>query len=283
MKKGINIWAFPDGQPYDPAKGKGLVGCMQEAKDHGFASIEFGMAPEGELTPDTKARKLKQLRQAADDIGITIESIAAGMLWGCPLTADSATVRRRGERVVKRTVDAAAALGAGAILVIPGVVSADFIEGCGVVPYDTVYNRAMEAIGKLAPHAEKRKVVLGLENVWNKFLLSPLETRDFVDQINSPYVGVYFDVGNVILTGHPEQWIRILGSRICRVHCKDFRRNVGNLDGFVQLLEGDVDYPAVMSALRDTGYVGPMTAEHMPPSPGLLPKISVALDQILAM
>ena len=283
MKKGINIWAFPGDQPYDRSKGAGLIGCMQEAKDAGFDAIEFGLSPDGGLTPDTKAKTLKELRAAADSIGIEITSVAAGMLWGCPLTADDGRVRRQGERVVKRCIEIAAGLGAGAILVIPGVVSADFIEGCGVVPYDTVYNRAMEAIAKLAPHAEKHKVAMGLENVWNKFLLSPLEMRDFVDQVNSPYVGVYFDVGNVVLTGHPEQWIRILGSRICRVHAKDFRKNVGTIDGFVQLLEGDVDYPAVMAALREVKYDGPLTAELMPPSPGLLQKINVALDQILAM
>src|SRR5659263_668632 len=87
---------------------------------------------------------------------------------------------------------------------------------------------------------------IGLENVWNKFLLSPIEMRDFIDKIDSSYVGAYLDVGNVINTGYPEQWIRILGKRIKKVHFKDFRKSVGTLSGFVDLLAGDVDYPEVM-------------------------------------
>ncbi|RKY67851.1 MAG: sugar phosphate isomerase/epimerase, partial [Candidatus Latescibacterota bacterium] len=118
---------------------------------------------------------------------------------------------------------------------------------------------------ELAPVAEQLKVAVCVENVWNKFLLSPLEMRDFVDAVDSEYVGVYFDVGNVIPMGYPEHWIQILGKRIKRVHFKDFRRNVGTLDGFVDLLEGDVNWPEVMAALRRIGYNSYATAEMIPP------------------
>ena len=121
-----------------------------------------------------------------------------------------------------------------------------------------------------------------IENVWNRFLLSPLEFRDFLDKVGSDYVGCYFDVGNVILTGYPEQWVKILGSRIKRVHLKDFKKSVGTLDGFCDLLDGDVDYAAVMVALRDTGYDGPVTAEYFDCEADL-PKISAAIDRILQM
>ena len=152
------------------------------------------------------------------------------------------------------------------------------------MPYDVVYERALEAIKRLAPYAEKRKVIIGLENVWNKFLLSPNEMRDFIDEIDYPYVGAYFDVGNVILNGYPEQWISILGNRISKVHFKDYRRSVGTLDGFVDILSGDVDYPAVMKALEDIGYDDWVTAEVFPQgkySESILDVTSKAMDIIL--
>jgi hexulose-6-phosphate isomerase len=117
---------------------------------------------------------------------------------------------------------------------------------------------------QLKEEAEATKVSICLENVWNKFLLSPLEMRDFIDKINSPYVGVYLDVGNVIYTGYPEHWIRILGKRIKKVHFKDFRRKVGTLEGFVDLLAGDVNFPEVMQAFKEVGYDDYVTAEMIP-------------------
>ena len=114
---------------------------------------------------------------------------------------------------------------------------------------------------ELAPDAEAAGVVIGLENVWNKFLLSPLEMRDFLDKVGSDYVKAYFDIGNVVVNGYPEHWIRILGSRIARVHVKDFRTIVGNINGFVDLLGGDVNFPEVVKALREVGYDSYLTAE----------------------
>jgi len=123
-------------------------------------------------------------------------------------------------------------------------------------------------------------VALCIENVWNKFLLSPLEMRDFIDSFNSEMVGAYFDVGNVLLTGYPEHWIRILESRIKRVHVKDFRRSVGTVDGFVDLLEGDVDFQAVKEALSDIGYDGYVTAEMLPFEPGRPEETAQAMKEI---
>ncbi len=106
-----------------------------------------------------------------------------------------------------------------------------------------------------------------MENVWNKFLLSPLEMKSFVDQFHSKNVGVYFNVANTLAIAYPEHWIEILGSRIKRVHFKDYRRNVGSVDGFCDMLSGDVDWPAVMAALRKVGYDGWIAAEMIPPVP----------------
>ncbi len=124
------------------------------------------------------------------------------------------------------------------------------------------------------------QVVIAIENVWNKFLLSPLEMRDFIDSFKSNAVGAYFDVGNVLLIGYPEQWIRILGHRIKRVHVKDFKRSVGTVEGFVDLLEGDVDFTAVKEALADIGYDGYLTAELLPFTPGRPEKTARAMKEI---
>jgi hexulose-6-phosphate isomerase len=128
-------------------------------------------------------------------------------------------------------------------------------------------------------------VIIGIENVWNKFLLSPLEFRDFIDSFNSKYVGSYFDVGNVMLTGYPEDWIRILGNRIKAVHVKDFKRTIGNANGFVGLLEGDVNWKRVVLALREINYDDYMVAEIIPPHfqfpKFTLKSTSLALDYIL--
>jgi len=133
--------------------------------------------------------------------------------------------------------------------------------------------------------AEKYGVVLGIENVWNKFLLSPIEMRDLIDKVNSSFVGSYFDVGNVLYCGYPEHWINILGKRITKVHFKDYKREPGGLNCFVDLLSGDVDYIAVMDAFRNIGYDGWVTAEMLPPykqfPEAILYNTSKSMDYIL--
>ncbi|GAG27908.1 unnamed protein product, partial [marine sediment metagenome] len=146
--------------------------------------------------------------------------------------------------------------------------------------YDVCYERATEAVKQILPAAEEAGVVIGIENVWNKFLLSPLEMRDFIDNFGSKMVVAYFDVGNILLTGYPDQWIRILGERIKRVHVKDFKTSVGTVEGFVDLLEGDVDFEAVKQALGEIGYDGYVTAELLPFEPGRPEKTAQAMKKI---
>jgi len=177
-------------------------------------------------------------------------------------------------------------LGVDTILVVPGAIS-----GLGptpedeIVEYDVAYDRALQLMKELAPYAEEKKVCIGIENVWNKFLLSPLEMRDFIDKVGSDYVGSYFDVGNVIYSGYPEHWIKILGKRIRKVHFKDFRRDVGTLAGFVDLLAGDVNYPAVVKALKNVGYDSFVIAEMIPAythyTDQIIYNTSASMDRIL--
>ena len=123
----------------------------------------------------------------------------------------------------------ASVLGCQTILVIPGCVNAEFAAPGKVMDYETCYNRSLESIQKVKEYAQQYQVEIGLENVWNKFLLSLLEMRDFIDKVNSPWVGAYLDIGNTLANGYPEHWIRALGDRIKKVHFKDYRVEAGGL------------------------------------------------------
>ncbi|PKL26998.1 MAG: xylulose 5-phosphate 3-epimerase [Spirochaetae bacterium HGW-Spirochaetae-2] len=257
MKKGINYWSFADGTP--------LRKAAELAKDAGFQGIEYCMAETGELGLDATESDIRSVKTMTESVGLEIASLASWVPWEHSLTSDDPKHRQIARDVVKRLIEAGAILGVDTVLVVPGYVGVDFVAGSEICRYDEVYDRALEAIGYLEPFARSHGVAMGIENVWNKFLLSPLEFRSFIDSFASPFVGAYFDVGNVVLTGYPEQWIHILGKRIKKVHFKDYRRNPGGFGAFVDLLAGDVDYPAVMAAFREVGYDGYCNAEMMPP------------------
>lgn len=276
-RKSISYWSFAGGLEGT----KDIKECLLEAKDKGFEAVELCAAETGVLTPETTKEECLKILSLADEAGLGISSLATGLYWQYSLTDDSEEVRARAKDVTVNLLQIASWLNLDTILVVPGAVDVFFNPDSPVVPYDTVYERSLAALKELAPRAEEMKVNIGLENVWNKFLLSPLEMRDFIDRIDSPYVGCYFDVGNVLLTGYPEQWIKILGKRIKKVHFKDFKRSVGTAEGFCDLLKGDVDWPGVMKAFRETGYEGPFTAEMMPPREDLLQVTSGAMDKIL--
>ncbi len=178
------------------------------------------------------------------------------------------------------------ALGADATLQIPGYVQLMWDPKCPVIPYDVAWERSLTIYRAIAPIAEKHGVTLCVENVWNRFLLSPREFAEFVDAVGSPRVQAYFDVGNVVVNSFPEQWLRILGSRVHRIHLKDFQCSIGNLQGFVMLLEGDVNWREVMAAVREIGYDGYLTAEYGPyrHAPDvLLNHLSASMDAIVAL
>ena len=265
LKKSINIWSFV---------GKTNREAMKLAKDAGFEGIELALSTEGEITMTSTDEELLSIKAYAEELGIRIPSLSSGLCWTDSLTADDPAERQRAFDMVARQLYCAKMIGAETILVIPGTVSVEFVPEWSVVPYDVVYERALEQIKKLAPIAESCGVQIGLENVWNKFLLSPLEMRQFIDAVGSDYVGAYFDTGNVVYSGYPEQWIRILGKRIFKVHFKDYRRNPGGLNAFVDLLAGDVDWKAVRQAFADVGYEGWAAGE-------MIPQYAQGSDQII--
>lgn len=253
MKKGISVWSFPADW--------NLSQIFRTAKDAGFEGVEVALAETGEINLSSTQEDMERVKELANQNGIRLYSVASGLYWTYSLTSEKEDVREKAKSIVRKQLQVAKWLECDTILVVPGTVGADFIEGCEVVDYEEAYNRAFDSMNELKHEAERLQVSIGLENVWNKFLISPLEMRDFIDKIGSNYVGAYFDVGNVIYSGYPEQWIRILGNRIRKVHFKDFRRDVGNINGFVDLLAGDVNYPEVLKALKAIGYDGWVTAE----------------------
>lgn len=264
--KGINQWAF------EPTTG--WEELLRRSRAAGFGALELNLEAEGPaLSLTTPEGRLREFRARAEAEGMALPSLSTALYWSHPLTDESPQVRAKGLEVARRQIAAAAALGAGVILIVPGLVTPD-------LSYEAAYGRAQEALALLAPEAAAAGVAIGVENVWNKFLLSPLEFRRFLDEIGSPAVGAYFDAGNVLVSGFPWHWIEILGPRIRRVHIKDFRVQVGTLDGFVPLLAGDMNWGRTLGALRRAGYSGPLTAE-VPPYP--LEAVSAAMDQILSL
>ncbi|NBD23866.1 sugar phosphate isomerase/epimerase family protein [Paenibacillus glycinis] len=256
MKKGINVWSFPDHMS--------IADCIATAKDAGFEGIELSLNENGPLSLESGEQEIADIRKLAEDAGIALTSLASGLYWSYSMTSADPAKREKAQDIVKKQLETAAILGVDTILVIPGAVGVDFIPGSEVVPYDQAYDLALEAIAKLAVPAKSAGVSIGIENVWNKFLLSPLELRQFIDAAGSNYVGAYFDVGNVVYAGYPEHWIRILNKRIKKVHFKDYRRESGGLSGFVDLLAGDVNYPEVVKALEEIGYDDFVIGEMIP-------------------
>ena len=256
MKKGISIWAFGD---------KSVRDSIDLAKKAGYDGIELALNESGEMGLQTTEQELLEIKQYAADRGVELPSVATGLYWSYSLTDDDPAKRAKALEIAETQIRFAKILGGTAVLIVPGAVSVDFAPELGVVDYDVVYERSLYAFETIKKVAEREQIHVGIENVWNRFLLSPMEMRDFIDRIGSPYVGSYLDVGNVLYAGYPEQWIKILGKRIKRVHFKDYRKAVGTLDGFVDLLAGDIDYPAVVRALEAAGYDNYCTAEMIPP------------------
>jgi hexulose-6-phosphate isomerase len=147
--------------------------------------------------------------------------------------------------------------------------------------YQQAWERSQRQIRKLIPLAEELKVTIAVEEVWNKFLLSPLEFARYVDEFNSPWVRAYFDIGNVAIQAYPHDWIRTLGKRIVKLHVKDFafRKRVAE---FTPLLEGEIDWKAVHAALADIGYKGTATVELSAGDTGYLKEVNARFEKILA-
>ena len=272
--KGICSIIFPKDMPRAEA--------FEQAKKAGFDAVEISIGYDLEL--DSSTEDLKRMRDAAHNAGITIATMwASAPFQKYPLNSDDAAVREQGVAALRRSIAIATELGCEALLLYPVRLGSGARFQYG---YEVTWQRLTAELKKALPDAERAKVYLDPENVWNKFLLSPLEMRAFVDQFHSPWLQTHFDVGNVLQYGYPEDWILTLGPRIKRVHFKDYKLSRRAEQGhFVDLLEGDVNWKSVMAALVKTGYRGPLSPEisHDPNDPDKIRKVSAALDKILAL
>lgn len=277
MKKAINGWAFGDAS---------IEEMFRLAKDGGYQGLELVFNEEGPVSPLATDADVAHVRELSARYEVAITSVACGLFWTWSLSSSDATVRRRAVEIGQSLVRYAALVGADTVLVIPGAVGIPWNPDAEIVRYDLALERARDGIRALLPLAEETGVRLGIENVWNKMLLSPTEMRDFIDQFGSSHVVAYFDVANVLPFGYPEHWLHILGARVAKVHAKGFAMPGGMLapSGFVDLLAGEVNWPAVMTTLAEIGYNDALIAEvspyrHYPRA--VLYTTSVALDFVL--
>ncbi len=248
-----------------------LLEKFQAVKAAGFEGVE----PAGGLDRSEVSDALKAS-------GLECASVCCHTHWKETLTHPDAATRKIGIEGLLTTIRDAKAYGAGSILIVPGVVNAE-------VPYDVAWKRSQEAIREAVPLAKELEVRISIENVWNAFLLSPLEMARYVDEFDSPWVGAHFDIGNVLRNGWPEQWIEILGKRINRLHFKEFSvdkmQKEGLYKGFeVDFLTGSNNWKAIMTALDKIGYTGWCISEQrMGINPGDMNKLAEEMDAMFAM
>ena len=242
-------------------------------KEAGFDGIEFdGPIPSADLP---------QIKEASQATGLPVPGLVAGAA-GRMLALDDESDRQKGIERFSRALRDAKALGGNTVLLYPGIVNEKY-------RYDVVYERLQESIAELIPVSRETGVKIACENVWNNIFVSPLEARDFVDSFNSPQVGWYFDVGNVVRFGWPEQWIRILGPRILKLDIKEYSRKLQNDEGLwkgfsAKLGEGSVDWAEVMKALREIRHRGGWgSAEVAGGDLTRLKDISQRMDRVFAM
>ena len=251
------------------------------AKSAGFDAIELRVG--ADIPAGATDEEVKRIGDAAAQAGLKIASMwVSEPLNANALNHPSPELRARGVAAIVRATEMAKIAGCGALLLYPGRL------GSGPklqVGYETTWERFTVELKKALPAAEKNRVLLTPENVWNKFLVSPLEMRSFLDQFHSPWMQSHFDIGNVMQYGYPQDWILTLGSRIKRVHVKDYKLSAKAEQGrFVNLLEGDVDWKEVMAALVKVDYRGFLSPEigHDPNEPDQLKKVSAQLDKIIS-
>ncbi|WP_144997480.1 sugar phosphate isomerase/epimerase family protein [Polystyrenella longa] len=242
LKKAVKIGMVQEGET--------LLDKFKLVKSLGYDGIELN-APNDISTEEVIA--------ARDESGLPIHGVVNSTHWQKTLTHPDPAIRKEGTESVIQSVQDSKAYGGTSVLIVLGKVQKD-------VSYQEAYDRSQAAMKEILPHAEDAGIHVLVENVWNNFLLSPMEEARYIDELDSPMAGAYFDVGNVVRFGWPEHWIRTLNKRIIKLDIKEYSRKLqfeeGTGKGFgVELGDGDCDWPAVMQALRDIEYSGWATAE----------------------
>ncbi len=283
MKKSINLWALPY-----PDK-MTLKQCFELAKDAGFDGVEVNYNLEGDLSPEASEKDLKAIGDMARKIGIQISGVCSFLFWPYPLTSNDPERRAKGRELAGKMIHAAKHLGTENLLVVPGAVYIPWAPEKEPVANDVCTQRARESIQGVLAEAEKLGIYLNLENIFaNGFLMSPQEMNDFVDSFKSDHVRVHFDTGNIMQFQFPEHWVDICGKRIKNIHLKEYSKLAGTefkLESFRPLLDGTINWPAVLESLDRVGYRGYLTFEYFHPFPhwpeALVYQTSDSLDRML--
>jgi L-ribulose-5-phosphate 3-epimerase len=249
--------------------GTSVLDKFKLAKQAGFEGIELD-------SPNTL--NADEVLRARDEAGLVIDGVVDSVHWKQTLGDPDPAVRAAGRAGLETALRDCKRYGGTSALLVPAVVSQQ-------ISYADAYARSQEEIRKVLPLAAELRVTIAIENVWNMFLLSPLEAARYVDELASPWVGWHFDVGNAVHYGWPEQWIRILGPRLVKLDIKEYSRKKGDQQGpgsgfGVELGEGDCDWPAVMQALDDIGFQGWAAAEVGGGDLERLTKIATTMDRL---
>lgn len=248
-------------------KGLSLVDGMKVARDAGFEQIECQTV--------TSQDEAEAIKRAAETAGLRIHSVMNMAHWSCPFNAADPELVKKGMEGMQTSLRNAHFWGADTVLLVPAVVNPKFSY------FEDAWTRSQARIRELLPMAAELKVVIAIEEVWNKFLVSPTEFARYVDELNSPWVKAYLDVGNMVFYGYPQDWIRILGKRIAKLHIKDFRYRKGQTE-WVGLGEGDIDWLAVHDALAAIDYRGTATVELDGGDAAYLGEVGRRFERILA-
>ncbi len=235
------------------------------ARDVGFDVVQSPTEPDGQ--------KAEEMKRAADAASVRIDSVMNMDHWKYPLSSGDPAVVEKSLTGMRTSLHNAKLWGADSVLLVPAVVNAQ-------TSYRDAWTRSQSEIRKLLPLAEELKIVIAIEEVWNKFLLSPLEMAKYIGEFQSPWIKAWFDVGNVMFYGYPQDWIRTLGKSIVDVHLKDFKRKE---DGYawVNLGDGDVDWPAVREAFTEIGYSGSVIVELHGGDEAYLRDVTRRVDHLL--
>jgi L-ribulose-5-phosphate 3-epimerase len=260
-KKSVLITMLPKELPF--------VDRFKLALDAGFSGIEM------QTVADPK--QAEEIRDASVKSGLRIHSVMNSEHWRSPVSSPDLAVVDKSVAGMETSLRNAKLWGADAVLLVPAVVGPD-------TSYQDAWTRSQKVIReRILPLAQELKVIVAVEEVWNKFLLSPLEFVRYVDEFQSPWVKAYFDVGNVVFYAYPQDWIRTLGSRIVRVHLKDFQLDrPGGKFFWKNIGEGDIDWVEVRKALGEIGYDGYVTTEIAGGDAAYLKDVVARLDRFLA-
>ena len=262
----LTTLAIKKGLVYDMLPGKlSHADRFKMARDVGFEVVQ---AP---TTPDE--RTAMEMKNAADKTNVRIDSVMNMDHWEYPLSSSDPAVVEKSLAGMRTSLHNAKLWDSDAVLLVPAVVNPQ-------TSYNDAWTRSQKQIRKLIPLAAELKIVIAIEEVWNKFLLSPIEMAKYIREFQSPWIEAWFDVGNVLLYGYPQDWIRTLGKSIVKLHVKDFKRQENGYT-WVNLGDGDADWPEVRKALAEIGYAGSAIAELNGGDEAYLRDVSRRMDRLL--